>query len=303
MESKNLGSSSISVSTVGLGCNNFGRRSGENESRKVVHEALDAGITLFDTAESYGGGNSEIFLGKALDNQRPNVGIATKFGWGGHHNEGTIEKAIEGSLRRLGTDYVDLYQIHKPDTSTPIRETLTALDKLVKAGKVRAIGCSNFSAEQLAEAIKVWETDNLTAFVSAQNEYSLLRRGIEADLIPICLKNNIGILPYYPLCGGLLTGKYQRDIKPSSGTRLGDGGIGTSGWLTEANFDFVEKLKFFAETRDHKMIDLAISWLSHKPEIASVIAGARRPGQARANVAANHWELSAMDLEQLEQLF
>ncbi len=303
MESKNLGSSSISVSVVGLGCNNFGRRIDANETRKVVHEALDAGITLFDTAESYGGGNSETFLGKALDNQRSNVVIATKFGWGGRHNKATIDRAIDGSLRRLGTDYVDLYQIHKPDTSTPIGETLAALDHLVKAGKVRAIGCSNFSAVQLTDAVEVSEVENLTPFVSAQNEYNLLQRGIEADLTPVCLKYNIGILPYYPLCGGFLTGKYKRGIKPKSGTRLGDGGIGTSGRLTEANFDLVEKLEFFADTHGYKITDLAISWLSRKPEIASVIAGARRPGQASANVAANHWDLSAMDLEQLERLF
>ncbi len=303
MKFKQLGSSGIEVSAVGLGCNNFGRRIDAMEARDVVHDALDAGITLFDTAESYGGGKSEIYLGKALGPCRANVVIATKFGWGGRHNRVTVENAIDDSMRRLGTDYVDLYQIHKPDTSTPIAETLEALDGLVRAGKVRAIGCSNFSSVQLSEAMQVSHARNLTTFLTAQNEYSLLRRDIEADLVPVCLENSVGILPYYPLCGGLLTGKYQRGVRPEKGMRLGDGGIGTGGWLTDANFEMVENLQAFAGEHNHELIDLAISWLAIKPEIASVIAGARRPGQASANVRAGQWVLSATELEALNRLF
>ncbi|MEC7490322.1 MAG: aldo/keto reductase [Pseudomonadota bacterium] len=302
MDVKELGLSGIMVSSVGLGCNSFGRRIDAAEARDVVHGALDAGITLFDTAESYGDGASETYLGKALGARRRDVVIATKFGWGGRHDRGTIEKAIEGSLRRLGTDYVDLYQIHRPDASTPIAETLEALDRLVRTGKVRAIGCSNFSAAQLADAMEVSRGHNLAAFVTAQNEYSLLRREIEADLVPVCLQNRVGILPYYPLCGGLLTGKYRRGVTPGKGTRLGDGGIGTGGWLTGANFDVVERLEAFTGARAHELIELAISWLAMKPEIASVIAGARRPGQPSANVEAGQWVLTAADLEELNRL-
>ncbi len=302
MEFKQLGSSGIRVSAVGLGCNNFGRRIDAMEAREVVHDALDAGITLFDTTESYGGGESEVYLGKALGTRRADVVIATKFGWGGRHNRVTVENAIDASLRRLGTDYIDLYQIHKPDTSTPIAETLEALDGLVRAGKVRAIGCSNFSSVQLSEAMEASHARSLTAFLTAQNEYSLLRRDIEADLVPVCLKNSVGILPYYPLCGGLLTGKYRRGVRPENGTRLGDGGIGTGGWLTEANFEVVERLEAFTGAHGHELIDLAISWLAMKPEIASVIVGARRPGQASANVQAGQWVLSATELEELDGL-
>ncbi len=302
MEFKRLGSSGIEVSAVGLGCNNFGRRIDAFESREVVHDALDAGITFYDTAESYGGGKSEEYLGKALGARRADVVIATKFGWGGPHNRATIENAIEGSLRRLRTDYVDLYQIHTPDTSTPIAVTLEALDGLVRTGKVRAIGCSNFSAAQLGEALAVSRDRGFTAFATAQNEYSLLRRDIESDLVPVCRDNDVGILPYYPLCGGLLTGKYRRGARPEKGTRLGDGGHGTRGWLTDDNFDTVDKLQTFVAAHGHHLIDLAISWLAVKPEIASVIAGARRPGQASANVRAGEWALSAAELEEIGEL-
>ena len=302
MKFKILGNAGIEVSAVGLGCNNFGRRIGEKESREIVHEALDAGVTFFDTAESYGGGESEKYLGKALGRRRSDIVIATKFGWGGRHNQPNVEESIDNSLRRLGTDYVDLYQIHKPDDLTPISETLEALDSIVSAGKVRAIGCSNFNASQLSQAVNTSTANNITGFCSVQNEYSLLRREAEQEVVPVCREFSVGILPYYPLCGGLLTGKYKRGIAGGKENRLGDGGIGSSGWLTDANFDVVEKLSAFAEERGQKLLDLAISWLAIKPEVTSVIAGARRPGQVSANVKSAEWALSADELRELESV-
>lgn len=302
MEFKQLGNSGIMVSAVGLGCNNFGRRIEADAARDVVHDALDAGITLFDTAENYGNGKSEEFLGRALGSRREDVVIATKFGWGGRTNRATIERAAEASLKRLGTDYIDLYQIHRPDPATPIAETLEGMDALVRAGKVWAIGCSNFSADQLEQALAASAERGLAAFVTAQNEYSLIERDIEDSLVPACCDHGVGILPFYPLASGLLTGKYRRGEPAPKGTRLAGSGVGTYGVLSDGNLAVVERLQGFAEARGHTLLELAISWLAMKPEIASVIAGARRPGQAPANVAAANWRLSEADLAALDDL-
>lgn len=302
MEFKKLGGSGIEVSVVGIGCNNFGRRINEADSRAVILDALDAGINFFDTAENYGDGQSELFLGKALGARRRDAVIATKFGWGGDAVKSHIDQCVDASLRRLGTDYIDLYQIHRPDPRTPIAETLEAMDALVRAGKVRAIGCSNFSGAQLEEALEMSRAYGFAAFATAQNEYNVMNRSIERDLLGVCRDNNVGILPFYPLNRGLLTGKYSRDSAAPKGTRLGDGGVGTGGVLSAANFDQVEKLQAFVDSRGRSLLELALSFLAMQPEIPSVIAGARRPGQAAENVRLAGWKLSDEDLAELNAL-
>ncbi len=302
MEFKKLGGSGIEVSVVGIGCNNFGRRINEADSRAVILDALDAGINFFDTAENYGDGQSELFLGKALGARRRDAVIATKFGWGGDAVKSHIDQCVDASLHRLGTDYIDLYQIHRPDPRTPIAETLEAMDALVRAGKVRAIGCSNFSGAQLEEALEMSRAYGFAAFATAQNEYNVMNRSIERDLLGVCRDNNVGILPFYPLNRGLLTGKYSRDSAAPKGTRLGDGGVGTGGVLSAANFDQVEKLQAFVDSRGRSLLELALSFLAMQPEIPSVIAGARRPGQAAENVRLAGWKLSVEDLAELGAL-
>ena len=302
MEFKTLGGSGIEVSVVGIGCNNFGRRINEADSRAVILDALDAGINFFDTAENYGDGQSELFLGKALGARRRDAVIATKFGWGGDAVKSHIDQCVDASLHRLGTDYIDLYQIHRPDPRTPIAETLEAMDALVRAGKVRAIGCSNFSGAQLEEALEMSRAYGFAAFATAQNEYNVMNRSIERDLLGVCRDNNVGILPFYPLNRGLLTGKYSRDSAAPKGTRLGDGGVGTGGVLSAANFDQVEKLQAFVDSRGRSLLELALSFLAMQPEIPSVIAGARRPGQAAENVRLAGWKLSVEDLAELGAL-
>jgi aryl-alcohol dehydrogenase-like predicted oxidoreductase len=302
MEFKKLGGSGIEVSMVGIGCNNFGRRINEADSRAVILDALDAGINFFDTAENYGDGQSELFLGKALGARRQDAVIATKFGWGGDAVKSHIDQCVDASLRRLGTDYIDLYQIHRPDPRTPIAETLEAMDALIRAGKVRAIGCSNFSGAQLEEALEMSRAYSFAPFATAQNEYNVMNRSIERDLLGVCRDNNVGILPFYPLNRGLLTGKYSRDSAAPRGTRLGDGGVGTGGVLSAANFDQVEKLQAFVDSRGRSLLELALSFLAMQPEIPSVIAGARRPGQAAENVRLAGWKLSDDDLAELNAL-
>jgi aryl-alcohol dehydrogenase-like predicted oxidoreductase len=269
MESVDLGGSGLRVSRVGLGGNNFGSRIDFAETRAVVEAALDAGITFFDTAEVYGGGGgSERMLGEILEGRRHRVVIATKFGWAperGHGAADYVRGAIEGSLERLRTDYVDLYYLHKPDPDTPIGETLGALDELVREGKVRAIGCSNVSAEQLVEADRVAREQGTARFTAIQNEYNLLRRGDDEDVLPLCRELGVGYVPYFPVASGLLTGKYRR------------------GQPTPARF---------ASDNGHTLLDLAISGLASTPGIAGVIAGATKPEQARANAAAGRWHLS-----------
>lgn len=307
MESRTIGS--LSVSVVGIGCNNFGGRIDQAAARAVVDAALDEGITLFDTADIYGGGRSEELLGVALGARRGDVIIATKFGMG----DGTslpagasakaVAEAVEGSLRRLGTDRIDLYQLHTPDKATPIDDTLEALDRLVRDGKVREIGCSNFDGTMLDEAAQAAAQKGTARFVSVQNELSLLRRRGERDLLDACERHDLAILPYFPLASGMLTGKYQRGAAPPAGTRLaGMPAERREQALSDRRFDTVEALDAFAAERGHALLELAMSWLAGLPHLASVIAGATKPEQVRANAAAANWSLSDDDRAELDKL-
>lgn len=311
MEYRNLGTTGLKVSIVGLGCNNFGRRCDETATRMVVDAAVDAGINFFDTADSYGpGGMSEDYLGKALrHHNRDEVIIATKFA--SPMGEGDLMKgasrryimnAIDKSLGRLNTDYIDLYQQHLPDLSTPLEETLRALDDLVAQGKVRYIGSSNFSGWQIADADWTARSNHLNRFVTVQNLYSLLDRRLEREVIPACKKYGIGVLPYFPLASGLLTGKYNRGEDAPQGTRLAAWGERGKAALSDENFDRVEKLTAFAEDSGHTILELAMSWLASNPCISSVIAGATSPAQIRQNAQAAGWQLSAAELVQVAEL-
>jgi aryl-alcohol dehydrogenase-like predicted oxidoreductase len=300
VELVDLGDSGLRASRVGLGCNNFGGRIDLDATRAVVDAALDVGITFFDTAEVYGnGGGSERFLGETLDGRRDRVVLATKFGWArdrGFADPSYIRSAIDGSLERLRTDHVDLYYLHKPDPETPIVETLGALDELVSAGKVRAVGCSNFSAEQLAEADRVAREHGTVRFTVLQNHYSLLERGDGADVLPLCRELDIAYIPYFPLASGLLTGKYRRGEPAPPGTRLAGREI------EDEQLARVEALERFASERGHGLLDLAISALASTPGVGSVIAGATKPEQVRANAAAGSWHVGADDLAALSTI-
>ena len=307
MEFRTVGRSGLRVSAAGLGCNNFGRRIDEDATRAVVDAALDAGITLFDTADIYGNHLSEEFLGRALGSRRADVVVATKFGMpmgdGPYAAGGSrryVMRAVEASLRRLGTDYIDLYQMHAPDPSTPIEETLDALTDLVHQGKVRYLGSSNFSGWQIADADWTSQARGLARFVVAQNEWSLLRRAVEREVVPACERFGASMLPYFPLAGGALTGKYRRDEAAPAGSRLADDNGGR--WLTEANFTRIEALTAFAVERDHSVGELALAWLASQPVVCSVIAGATRPEQVRENVAAVEWRLSRDDRRAVDAL-
>ncbi len=311
MEYRTLGASGLHVSVVGLGCNNFGMKIDKDVTAVVVNKAIDAGITLFDTANIYGGaGRSEEFLGAALGNRRQDLVVATKFSGPmgqGPLNRGASRRHIfqqtEASLRRLGTDYIDLYQIHFPDVTTPVEETLRALDDLVRDGKVRYIGCSNFAGWQATEAQWTARTNHLNPLVSAQNEYNLLDRRIERELVPACLAYGMGVLPYFPLASGFLTGKYRHGEPPPTGTRLQMWGPRGEQVLSERNFAVLEKLEAFASSRDHTMLELAFGWLIGHPYIASVIAGATTPEQVDQNVAAaTAWTLSAEEMNEVNGL-
>jgi len=309
MEQRRLGNSGLQVSAVGIGCNNFGGRIDATATRAVVDAALDHGITLFDTADVYGNQQSEVLLGAALGARRADVIIATKFampmGQGVYQRGGSrryVLAAAEASLKRLGTDYIDLYQMHAPDADTPIEETLAALDDLVRCGKVRYIGCSNFTGWQIADADWTANSRNGARFVSAQNHYSLLERGVEAEVIGSCERFGLGMLPYFPLASGMLTGKYRRNEAPPQGTRLAQVGRLAERALNERNFDIVEKLTAFAAERGHGLLELAFGWLLTKPVIGSVIAGATSPAQVAANVAAAQWRLSAEDSSAVDAL-
>jgi aryl-alcohol dehydrogenase-like predicted oxidoreductase len=296
MQTRRIGS--LNVSVVGLGCNNFGWRIGSDATAQVVGAALDAGINFFDTADIYGSGQSEEFLGRALGSRRKDVIVATKFGMKmderrtGARPEYVLQ-AAEDSLRRLGTDYIDLYQQHQPDPTVPIAETLGALHQLVRAGKVREIGCSNFSAGQIREADAVVRP-GAARFVSVQNQYSLLRRDPEADVLPECERLGIAFLPFFPLVNGLLTGKYRRGQPPPEGSRAA-AGFGPK-IFTDENIALAESLAEFAAARGHTLLELAFGWLLSRPAVASVIAGARTPEQARLNAAAVGWSLIESDL-------
>mgnify|MGYP001555320751 CR=1 FL=1 len=315
MQVRNLGNSGLRVSLVGLGCNNFGGRLDLEGSRKVVHKALDLGITLFDTADVYGGlgggktGGSEECLGQILGDRRKDIVLATKFAMpmdAAEKLKGAsrryIMAAVEASLRRLKTDYIDLYQQHRPDPLTPIEETLRALDDLVRQGKVRYIGCSNLAAWQVTEAHWTAKQHNLNGFVSCQDEYSLLVRDIERDLVPAMQAYGLGLLPFFPLASGLLTGKYQRNAKLPDGARLTATQRLADRYLTERNWKVTERLTDFSAKRGHSLLDLAFSWLAARPPVASVIAGATRPEQVEQNVRAADWKLSAEDMAETDRL-
>ena len=310
MEYRPLGRSGLHVSVIGLGCNNFGRRCDAEQTARVVQKALDLGITFFDTADVYGQqGLSEEYLGRALQGHRRDVIIATKFAspmgegplWRGASRRYIFE-AVHDSLRRLGTDYIDLYQVHFPDAVTPIEETMRALDDLVRQGLVRYIGCSNFTAWQVVEAQWVARTEHLTPFISAQNQYNLLERRIEAELVPACRKYGLGILPYFPLASGFLTGKYRRGEPAPEGTRLAQAGPMASRVLTDRNFDILEGLEAFAAERGHTVAELALAWLAAQPAVGSVIAGATSPEQVEANVKAAEWTLTQEDLAEVDRI-
>jgi aryl-alcohol dehydrogenase-like predicted oxidoreductase len=304
MERRNIGG--LEVSVAGLGCNNFGMRIDEEATRAVVDTAIDAGINFFDTADLYGGTKSEEFLGRALGKRRDDVIVATKFGMmkppeglgltGGRPD--WVARAIDDSLRRLGTDHVDLYWMHQPDAGTPIGDTLEALDRLVAAGKVRELACSNFSAAQLDEAAKEADARGVRPFVSVQNDYSLLQREPETEVIPACERLGLSFVPYFPLASGLLTGKYKRGEAAPEGTRLAQWGM-----PPDERFVVVERLEAFATSHGHTLPELALSWLAGRPTVASIIAGATKPEQVSVNaMATSAWKLSPEELAEIDAI-
>jgi aryl-alcohol dehydrogenase-like predicted oxidoreductase len=311
MELRNLGRSGLLVSAVGLGCNNFGWRIEVEPSRKVVHKALDLGVNLLDTADVYGDGQSEDMLGQILGPRRKDVVLATKFASGLGPAAGQrfasrhyIMSAVEASLKRLRTDWIDLYQLHWPDPRTPMEETLRALDDLVRQGKVRYIGISNHAAWQVADAQWIAKCHNLNGFVSCQDEYSLVVRGVEKELIPAMNQFGLGLLPYFPLASGLLTGKYKRDAAPGADTRFASASMGRLGsrYMTDANWPIVEKLEQFVAKRGRTMLELAFSWLLSNPAVSSVIAGATKPDQIEENVKATSWAIGADELAEIDTI-
>jgi aryl-alcohol dehydrogenase-like predicted oxidoreductase len=310
MQIRNLGGSGLRVSAVGLGCNNFGQRVDLEGSRKVIHRALDLGITLFDTADIYSNmGGSETVLGAVLGDRRKDIVLATKYSKP-MADDGTkqgasrryIVNAVEASLKRLKTDYIDLYQQHDYDSLTPIEETLRALDDLVREGKVRYIGNSNFPAWRIAEAEYVARAMNVNRFVSCQDEYSLVVRDIEKDLLPAAQEYKLGLLPFFPLASGLLTGKYKKGEAAPSDTRFGKVPRLRDRYVTPKNEEIVEKLQAFAQARGHTMLELAFSWLAARPQVASVIAGATRVEQVEQNVKAIAWSLSAEEMAEIDKI-
>jgi aryl-alcohol dehydrogenase-like predicted oxidoreductase len=310
MELRNLGRSGLRVSLVGLGCNNFGMRLDANQTADVVNAALDAGITLFDTADMYGSrGDSERFLGKALGAKRSEIILASKFGMA-MDDEGVkigaarryIMQAVEDSLSRLGTDWIDLYQLHQFDPLTPIDETLRALDDLIRDGKVRYVGSSNLPAWRSTEAEFIARELGTNKFISCQEEWNVLNRAIEQDVVPMMETYGLGMLPYFPLASGLLTGKYKKDSMPE-GARLTDmPRFANRGYVTEANFAKVERLENFANQRGHSVLELAFSWLAAQKVTGSVIAGATKPEQIKSNVSAANWKMTAEELAEIDEL-
>lgn len=307
METRRLGSSGIEVSLVGLGCNNFGMMDVQ-ASRRVVDRALDSGITLFDTADVYGNrGGSESQLGEILGERRSRIVLATKFGMPmGDGKAGAsrryVAEACEASLKRLKTDVIDLYQLHRPDPDTPIEETLAALDRLVKEGKVRAIGCSNMPAAGIDQAHKVSEEKRFAHFVTAQDEFSLVKRDPERELIGTLERRRMGLLPYFPLASGLLTGKYRQGEAPAANTRFGRAKALGDRYMTDENWRIVQDLESFAKGRGHTLLELAFSWLASHDCVASVIAGATRPEQVEQNVKAAGWRLSGEELAEIHRI-
>ena len=310
MDYRRLGHSGLWVSAVGIGCNNFGAKCDEAATRAVVHACLDAGITLFDTADMYGNrGGSETLLGRILGHHRKDIVLASKFGLpmgegpylngAGRHY---IMRAVEDSLRRLRTDHLDLYQVHRPDPATPIEETLRALDDLVRDGKVRYVGCSNFAGWQLAEAEWAARAGGTVRFISAQNEYSLVDRRIEGDLVPAANAYGVGILPYFPLANGLLTGKYQRNHAMPDGARMTERPTRAEEVLTDRNWTIAEKVADYAAARGHSLLETAIGWLASQDHVPSVIAGATTAEQVAQNAAAADWRMTAEEIADINAL-
>jgi aryl-alcohol dehydrogenase-like predicted oxidoreductase len=306
LETRPVGRGVLQATVVGLGCNNFGRRVDAAGTKRIVSAALEEGITFFDTADVYGGGQSEEMLGAALKGRRDEAVIATKFGHssGGEGRSGGSRRyvriAVEASLRRLDTDWIDLYQLHTPDPATPVEETLEALTELVSEGKIRCAGSSNLIGWQIADADWMARTRGLTRFVTAQNAYSLLDRSVEGAVIPACAHFDVGMIPYTPLANGLLSGKHRRGRPPEPGTRLAT--ANADRWLTDHNFDIVEALEGFASARGVSLLDVAIGGLAAQPQVVSVIAGAVSPEQVRANAHAGRWRPSAADLAELDRV-
>jgi aryl-alcohol dehydrogenase-like predicted oxidoreductase len=310
MQKRKLGSSTLEVSVVGLGGNNFGGRIDFAATERVVHKAIELGVNFIDTADSYGNrGGSEEELGRILGDKRKAIVLATKFGLP-MDDAGTLRgasrryimQAVEASLKRLRTDWIDLYQLHRPDAQTQIEETLRALDELVRQGKVRFIGCSNLSAQQVIAADDTARQHRLATFVSCQDEYSLLERGIERELIPAAKARGMSILPYFPLASGLLTGKYRRGAALPPGSRLARNARHAQEFISERNWRIVDELAAFAARRGRSMLELAFSWLLRDAVVASVIAGATTPEQVEQNVAAAGWTLTAEDLAEIDRI-
>lgn len=309
MKQRTLGNSGLLVSVVGLGCNNFGMRCDLDASRAVIDKAIDSGITLFDTADVYGSrGGSETILGEVLGSRRDEIVLATKFRFAmdeAGKKQGAsrryIMSAVEASLTRLKTDWIDLYQLHSVDIQTPMEETLRALDDLIRQGKVRYVGCSNVPAWQVADAHWIAKSLGINGFVSCQDEYSLIVRDIEKELVPATKAYGLGILPYFPLACGMLTGKYKRDVMPE-GARLTNTARLADKYMTDQNWQIVESLEAFASARNHSLLELAFSWLASQPTVSSVIAGATKPEQVEQNVAAADWELTADELSEVGKI-
>jgi aryl-alcohol dehydrogenase-like predicted oxidoreductase len=312
MEYRNLGNSGLIVSAVGLGCNNIGRQVDQAGTNAIVAKCLELGMTFFDTADVYGAerGRSEEYLGRALKPHRRNVVLATKGSgrmgegpyWAGASRRYLMD-ALEASLRRLDTDYVDLYQVHFPDPNTPMEETLRALDDMVRSGKVRYVGCSNYDGLQLAEMAAIWQREHLTPLISAQNRYNLLERDIERDVVPVCERLGMGILPYYPLAAGLLTGKYQPDKPVPEGTRLTSGIHFYDGVLENADYPKLARLTDFAAERGHSLLELAIGWLASQPAVGSVMTGATKVEHVEDNLGALDVEITDGVRKELDGIF
>ncbi|MDQ1431215.1 MAG: hypothetical protein QOF40_1817 [Actinomycetota bacterium] len=306
METRSVGS--LQVSVAGLGCNNFGMRIDEAGSKAVVDAALDVGINHFDTADIYGKGRSEEFLGRALGKRRGDAVVTTKVGMGVPEgepaaSEARVMRVCDESLARLGTDYIDLYLLHQPDPTTPIAETLAAFGKLVAAGKVREIGCSNFSGAELDQAETTAKELGVPRFVNAQNDYSLLNRTVEGDVLPACERLGVVFMPYFPLASGVLTGKYKKGEAHPEGSRLAAWGPMAETFASDEKLDVVERLREYAEAHGHTLPELALSWLAGAPTVGSVIAGATSPEQVRANATATTaWVLTPEERAEVDAL-